>query len=207
MIKRRRNSIFFSAQGGLLFILLLAAAMPGCKKDPPPPPPPKAKPLPAKAAPVQPAKPVQAAVSSARSVAAKESVQAQLSTVKKPALPNSPSLDFTGKRDPFKPYAQMPLPQQAGSAKRRIRDPLPIQSFETERFKVSGIVTGLKENSALVLDPNNKGYVVKAGMPLGSNDGYVKRITANSVEVEESFRDDNGRVRKRLVKLTLLRKK
>jgi len=104
----------------------------------------------------------------------------------------------------------MPAPTQAvggKAAKGRVRDPLPIQSFETEKFKVSGIVTGLKENSALVIDPNGKGYVVKEGMLIGNNDGHVKRITNSTVEIEESFRDDNGRVRKRLVKLTLLRKK
>ena len=88
-----------------------------------------------------------------------------------------------------------------------MKDPLPIQSFDTEKFKVSGIITGLKENSALVIDPNGKGYVVKEGMQIGNNDGYVKRVTNSTVEVEECFRDDNGRVRKRLVKLTLIRKK
>jgi len=206
MIKRRRSNISFSARGGLLFILLLAAAIPGCKKDPPPPPP-QVKPLPAKTAQAISVKPVQSAVSSARISVVKSPVQIQLSTAKKPALPTAPSLDFTGKRDPFKPYALMPAQQQTRTTKSRTHDPLPIQSFDVEKFKISGIVTGLKENSALVIDPNGKGYVVKAGMPIGNNDGYVKRVTGSTVEVEESFRDDNGRVRKRLVKLTLLRKK
>jgi Tfp pilus assembly protein PilP len=44
-------------------------------------------------------------------------------------------------------------------------------------------------------------------MQIGNNDGYVKKVTNNSIEVEESFRDDSGKVRKRIVKLTLLRKK
>jgi len=199
----------FSTRGGLLFIFLLTAAMPGCKKDPPPPP--QVKPLPAKTAPAPPVKPVQSAVSSVRGNAVKSPapnpVQQQISTARRPARLTVPSLDFTGKRDPFKPYAQMPAQQQTRSTKSRIRDPLPIQSFDVEKFKVSGIVTGLKENSALVIDPNGKGYVVKAGMPIGNNDGYVKSVTNSTVEVEERFRDDNGRVRKRLVKLTLLRKK
>jgi len=57
------------------------------------------------------------------------------------------------------------------------------------------------------MDPNGKGYVIKEGMQIGSNDGRVRKVTASSIEVEESFRDDNGKVRKRIVKLTLLRKK
>ena len=210
MTKRRRSNISFSARGGLLFILLLTAAMPGCKQKTPPPPS-QVTPLPARKEPAPPVKPVQSAVSSARGNALKtpphNPVQKQISTAKRLALPTAPSLDFTGKRDPFKPYAQMPSQQQTRSTKSRTHDPLPIQSFDVEKFKVSGIVTGLKENSALVIDPNGKGYVVKVGMPIGNNDGYVKSVTNSTVEVEERFRDDNGRVRKRLVKLTLLRKK
>jgi len=193
--------------------------MSGCKKETPPPPP-QATPLPAKTEQGAPQKPVQSAVSSARGNAAKSPVQKQLSTAKQAAhkqitssrllvRPVAPSLDFTNKRDPFKPFAQMPAqqPLQTKSSKIQTRDPLPIQSFDTEKFRVSGIVTGLKENSALVIDPKGKGYVVRSGMPIGNNDGYVKNITDSTVTVEESFRDDNGRVRKRLVKLTLLRKK
>ena len=88
-----------------------------------------------------------------------------------------------------------------------MRDALPIQSYDTEKFRITGIITGIRENSALVVDPTGKGYVLKEGMQIGSNDGRVKKVTASSIEVEESFRDDNGKVRKRIVKLTLLRKK
>lgn len=219
MIKRRSNSSFFP-RGGLLFILLLTAAMPGCKKKTPLPPP-QVTPLPKKIEPTAAAtsaKPVQKAPSSARmpaagtpaQSAAQNPVQKQLSTSKRLAQPATMNLDFASRRDPFKPFAQMPAPQKpvAGKpTKGRVREPLPIQSFDTEKFKVSGIVTGLKENSALVIDPNGKGYVVREGLPIGSNGGYIKRITNSTIEVEESFRDDSGRVRKRLVKLTLIRKK
>jgi len=214
MTKRRSNLSFFS-RGGLLFIVFVAIAIPGCKKKTPPPPP-QSTPLPKKteqaatvtsAAPV---KPVQAALSSARKSPIKSLVQNQMSTAKRFTQPASVNLDFSSRRDPFKPFMQKQAPTQAvvsKTAKSRVRDPLPIQSFETEKFKVSGIVTGLKENSALVIDPNGKGYVVKEGMLIGNNDGRVKRVSNSTVEIEESFRDDNGRVRKRLVKLTLLRKK
>lgn len=210
----RRSKLSFFSRRGLLFIVLLAVAVPGCKKKAPPPP--QSTPLPKKTeqvAAVTPAtslKSVQTAPSSARKLEAKSLVQNQISTAKRLTQPVSVNLDFTTRRDPFKPFAQMPVPAQTVSgkaAKSRVRDLLPIQSFETEKFKVSGIVTGLKANSALVIDPNGKGYVVKEGMLIGNNDGHVKRVTNSTVEIEESFRDDNGRVRKRLVKLTLLRKK
>jgi type IV pilus assembly protein PilP len=214
MIKSSSRISFFPAGGLLLF---LAVSMPGCKKEAPPPLPPTATPLPAKTvqAPpaAAPAKPVQAAVTSARKTTAvpplQAAVQQQITSAKRLSPPGKASLDFTSRRDPFKPFAQMPAQQPVAgrSLKKGVHDPLPIQRFDSEKFRVSGIVTGLKENSAIIIDPNNKGHVVREGMPLGNNDGIVKRITATSVEVEERFSDDSGRVRKRLVKLPLIRKK
>jgi len=219
MLKRRmlkrRSKISSIVRCGLL-ISLLSVATPGCKKEAPPPAP--VKPLPTKTVPVvpgavapaAPVKPLQAALSSARKDAspapAQNAVQKQLSTAKLLSTPAAVSLDFTNKRDPFKTFIQTPTKQSVG-VRSRTRDPLPIQRFDTEKFRVSGIITGLKENSALVIDPDGKGHIVKAGMPFGSNDGRVRRITNTTIEVEESFSDDSGKVKKRLVKLTLIRKK
>jgi type IV pilus assembly protein PilP len=202
MIKRRNSNSLIS-KGWLILFVILAFSAPGCNKKAPPPPP-QATPLPNKtvAAPSAPAKPVMA-----NSSAAKSAIQKQISTVKKPLLPGEVSLDFTNRRDPFRPFVQVPAAQQDAGKKGRLRDALPIQSFDTEKFRITGIITGIKENSALVMDPTGKGYVIKEGMQIGNNDGRVKKVTASSVEVEESFRDDNGKVRKRIVKLTLLRKK
>ena len=204
-----------------MLLASMALASTGCKKESPPPPP-QVTPLPKKevAAPsagataIQPnitvAKPVQSKLSSAKQPAAKNPLQAQLSTASRLKSPAGVNLDFTNRRDPFKPYAQMPAQQQGTKskhAKGRVTDPLPIQKFDTERFRISGIITGMKENSALLVDPNGKGFVVKEGMLVGNNDGVVKRITSSTVEVEETFSDDKGKSRKRTIKLTLLRKK
>lgn len=212
----RRSKIALFSRGGLLLVLVLAVAIPGCKKEAPPPAP--VKPLPQKTvqatpgivAPAAAVKPLQPALSSARKAAptasAQNAVQKQISTAKPTKTATAVSLDFTSKRDPFKPFVQAPPKRQIG-ARNRAGDPLPIQKYDTENFRVSGIITGIKENSALVIDPSGKGHIVKAGMPFGANDGRVKRITTTAIEVEESFMDDFGRVKKRLVKLTLLRKK
>jgi type IV pilus assembly protein PilP len=69
-----------------------------------------------------------------------------------------------------------------------------------------GIITGLKENSALVVDPGGKAYVVKSGMEIGKNGGQIHKISNTSIEVIEQYRDENGKIRKRTVKLTLPRK-
>lgn len=212
---KRRSKISLVLRGGLL-IFLLSGAISGCKKEAPPPV--AVKPLPAKVAqpvpgavsPAVATKPLQSAPSSAKKAllpaTAQNAVQKQISTAKLPANPAAESLDFTSKRDPFKPFVQMP-PKTLIRGKSKIRDPLPIQRFDTDKFRVSGIITGLKENSALVIDPSGKGHIVRAGMPFGSQNGRIKRITSTTIEVEENFMDDFGKVKKRLVKLMLLRKK
>jgi len=135
-------------------------------------------------------------------------VQKQLSSAQ--ALPSQP--DFSHRTDPFKPYAPVAAPAPAQSKEqqapsRPAADLLPIQSFEVSRFKVAGIIAGLKENRALILDPNGKGYVVQQGMLLGNNEGRISRITASGVEVTESYKDEKGRSRKRTIVLTLAKKR
>jgi len=83
---------------------------------------------------------------------------------------------------------------------------LPIQRYDVNKFRLVGIIAGLKENRALIIDPLGKGYVVKVGMSVGSNQGKIVRITASAVEVLEQFSDDNGKIRKRTVRLTLSQK-
>jgi len=153
--------------------------------------------------------PVKTAAAVAGPVAVKPDMQKQMSSARVAPHPAAVSLDFTKRRDPFRPYVQAPTPQQsaAGKVAKPAKDLLPIQSFDTESFKVSGIIAGIRENSALVIDPKGKGYVVKEGMLIGSSDGRIKRITTSTVEVEENYRDDGGKVRKRVVKLALTRKK
>jgi len=137
-----------------------------------------------------------------------KAVQAQASSAKI-ALPVEQLFDFTTKKDPFKPFTPEPAPQ--GQAKPagvvRTGDVLPIQSYDVSKFRISGIITGLKENTALIIDPAGRGYVVREGMMIGINDGRINRITPAAIEVIEQYRDDNGHLRKRNIILTLPKKK
>ena len=166
---------------------MVMATLPGCKKNEQPTPPPQ----PAKAAMPQQAKPVQKAVSSA---------------LKLPPAPVN-QFDFSNKKDPFKPFMIVKVPQApAAGEKRVVRDGLPIHSFDVSQFRLIGIVTGDRQNKAMVVDPNGKGYVIKVGMTIGKNDGQITSIGNNGVDVLEQFRDDNGRVRKETIRITLPRK-
>jgi len=124
------------------------------------------------------------------------------------APPPTNQFDFSGKKDPFKPdialkTATAPLPEDM---KKTLQSGLPIHSFDVSQFRLIGVVTGAKENQAMVVDPNGKGYVLKTGMTIGKNDGRVTAVNINGVEVVEQFKDDSGRVRKENIRITLPRK-
>lgn len=117
--------------------------------------------------------------------------------------------DFKNKKDPFKAFL-MPTEPSASKAKMvkaRTSELLPIQNYDVSKFTVSGIITGLKENKALIIDPTGKGYVVRQGMLIGNNDGRITRISPSSIEISEQFRDDSGHVKKRKIVLPLAKKK
>ena len=180
----RRNRI----SAYLLLLLLVFSA--GCKKEEAPPAQP-ADPGTAKPA-AKPASPVQGHFSSATRGAV--------------------GLDFSRRTDPFKSQAPVVTLTpggvgQKGGATPPSGDLLPIQSFEVTKFKVAGIIAGINENRALLIDPNGKGYVVQAGMQIGNANGRISRITATAVEVVERYKDSSGRTKSRTIVLTLAKKR
>ncbi|MHB8120890.1 MAG: pilus assembly protein PilP [Desulfuromonadaceae bacterium] len=135
-------------------------------------------------------------------------VQAAVSSSLRVPPVSSNQFDFSNKKDPFKPFVAVksePL-NTAEALKRAKRNSLPIHSFDVGQFKLIGVITGGRENRAMVTDPAGKGYVLRVGMLIGKNDGKVVSITSNGVDILEQFRDDNGRIRKENIKLTLPRK-
>ncbi len=135
-------------------------------------------------------------------------VQKQLSSALTLSPPPVNQFDFSNKKDPFKPFVAVKAEPSASEARGRwaLKDAIPIHRFDVTQFTLIGVVTGDRENRAMVVDPNHKGYVLKVGMTIGKNEGRVTSITTSGVEVLEQFRDDNGKVRKERIRLTLPRK-
>jgi len=117
----------------------------------------------------------------------------------------APSIDFSARKDPFKAFVietkSVPVIKRGSGYAL-----LPIQNYEVGQFRVLGIITGFKENSALVVDPVGKAYVVKPGMEIGKNGGQIQKIGTTSIDVIEQYRDENGKIKKKNIKLTLPRK-
>lgn len=132
-------------------------------------------------------------------------VQGQLSS-SRPADSAPPPASLENIKDPFKPFVVEVKPITPLFGRGGGPGILPIQSYDVRQFTVQGIIAGLKKNSALVVDPTGKAYVVNAGMEIGKNGGRIEKITSNSIEVKEVFRDENGKIKSRIIKLTLPRK-
>jgi len=135
-------------------------------------------------------------------------IQKLASSAERAISPQTNQIDFSNKKDPFKPFVSVKAEPKASpeSTKNIRRNALPIHSFDITQFKLIGIITGGRENRAMVTDPGGKGYVLKVGMLIGKNDGKIISISSDGVEILEQFRDDNGKVRKENIKLTLPRK-
>lgn len=137
-----------------------------------------------------------------------KSVQKQASSALRIPQASANQFDFSNKKDPFKPFVAVKVETKTSPEliKKALRNSLPIHSFDVSQFKLIGIITGGRENQAMVTDPGGKGYVLKVGMLIGKNDGKVVSINSSGVVVLEQFKDDSGRVRKENIKLTLPRK-
>jgi type IV pilus assembly protein PilP len=131
-------------------------------------------------------------------------VQHQMSTEKSVPVSGGPA-DFSSLKDPFKPLIA-DTKKAPVARKNRFGQVLPILNFEVTQFKVSGIIVGLRENSALLLDPTGKPYVVKTGMEIGRNEGRITKIGPDYIDVFEKYRDENGKVVKKTIRLTLPKK-
>lgn len=103
--------------------------------------------------------------------------------------------DPTGKPDPFKPFI---TPKIA-----RVRQLTPLQRLEISQLTLVGIVWGDKVSKAMVQDPAGKGYILTNGTLVGTKGGTVKQILKGKVVIEEKTRDLLGRVKEKMVELTL----
>lgn len=91
-----------------------------------------------------------------------------------------------GKRDPFRSFVL----DQSNRVAAEERGPL--EQFDVSQLTVVAVVWGTGRARAMVEDPSGRGYIIQEGTPIGKNDGYVVRISDNSVLVEETYVDFSG---------------
>ncbi|MGE4231957.1 MAG: pilus assembly protein PilP [Bacteriovoracia bacterium] len=94
--------------------------------------------------------------------------------------------NFLNLRDPFRKY--VPKTDLAGD------DKTPeLQRYSTEDFQLVGIITGPKKIKALLTSPDGRMHIVTERARIGQRKGVVKRITPQTVSVEEKVLNLLGR--------------
>ena len=110
------------------------------------------------------------------------------------------SYNPSGKPDPFKPFIQI-------TAKESRTVPLtPLQRYEISQLKLVAIISAPDGNHiALVEDSTGKGYFLKKGTWVGSNDGKVTKILKDKVLIEEPYQDIFGKTKTNEISIMLHR--
>lgn len=92
-----------------------------------------------------------------------------------------------GKRDPFRSYLS-----DKAQKNRESKDPL--LNYDLSKFTLSGILWGISNPKAIVVDGDGHGHVISRGTRIGRNKGQVIRIIKDEVVVSEEYRDPLGKL-------------
>jgi type IV pilus assembly protein PilP len=95
------------------------------------------------------------------------------------------SYDPKSRRDPFQALTK-------AIKRERQLDVPPLQRYQLSDVKILGIVWGGYGYHALIQTPDGKGYTVKEGMLMGTNNGVIKAITDKAIVVSEPAFDFSG---------------
>lgn len=108
-----------------------------------------------------------------------------------PASPSADTMSYTynpfGKRDPFRSF----LSEKSARTKDS-RDPL--LNYDLNKFSLTGVLWGISNPKAIVVDGDNHGHVISRGTRMGRNKGQVIRILKDEVVVAEEYRDPLGKL-------------
>jgi type IV pilus assembly protein PilP len=116
--------------------------------------------------------------------------------------PQPPEYSYNrqGRRDPFSPII-IKAEQKARGGERA-----PLERYDLNEFKLTGVVWGGFGYNAMLEGPDGKGYFVRVGTVIGLNKGVVKKITQQTMVVEEKYKTFSGEV-ERKERVIELRKK
>ncbi len=96
--------------------------------------------------------------------------------------------DPYGKVDPFEPFILVEGPGGIGGAEN------PLEQSDVNDFKLVGLIWGIQDARAIVVDPSGKSYVVRKGIRIGRNEGELIGIYKDRIVVLEKIRDLEGNV-------------
>lgn len=89
------------------------------------------------------------------------------------------------RREPFQPLVGAVNITPTTPILPDIEHPGPLQNFEVQQLRVTGIILGGLGTYATVLAPDGKTYMVTLGTAVGQYEGTVSNIAENMVQVKE----------------------
>jgi len=99
--------------------------------------------------------------------------------------------DPTNKTDPFKSF----IATRAEKEKERAKTYL--ETLELSQLNVVVIVIGTRNRWAMVQDSKGVGHVIKEGTLIGTNSGFVYKISQGEVIIREEYKDFRGQTQYR----------
>jgi type IV pilus assembly protein PilP len=100
--------------------------------------------------------------------------------------------DPTGKIDPFKSFI---AEQEEMEEKAKRRPKTYLETLDLSQLELIAIIVGAKGNYAMVKDSKGTGHVIQKGTAVGTNGGFVERITDKEVVIREEYKDFKGTVK------------
>jgi type IV pilus assembly protein PilP len=100
--------------------------------------------------------------------------------------------DPTGKTDPFKSFI---AEQEEMEEKARRKPKTYLETLDLSQLELIAIIVGAKGSYAMVKDSKGTGHVIQKGTAIGTNGGFVERITEKEVVIREEYKDFKGTVK------------
>lgn len=115
--------------------------------------------------------------------------------------------DSAGKPDPFVPLITEETSAKSAAPQRSTTPMTPLQKYDLNELKLVAIVAKAMSMTAVLEDPAGFGYIVKEGTLVGKNDGVIKKITGDSLVVEEQIFSTLGNLEPKISTLTIQHEK
>ncbi len=103
--------------------------------------------------------------------------------------------DPLGKRDPFQPFNMKP--------KENLEGKTPLERFSIGQLRLTAVLEGMGNPTALVETSTGKGYNVNIGTKIGVNNGEVIEIHPNKILILETTVDFTGKKQTRTIEMRL----
>ena len=118
-------------------------------------------------------------------------------------MPEKYSYNPIGKPDPFKPFISE---EKTGDKSKTVSSgsvALPLQGLDIGQLTLVAVIANSRDPYAMVEDASGRGYILRTGSRVGTQEGVVTGILADRVVVTETVKDFTGKIRKRPVILRL----